>query len=134
MNDQSQEALQERPEFPGGEVYFKKAGKFSFLKRFRGPLNLSQLSKSSVKISGLIPVKVKTCLDLKIVLSGKESILLRGYFNGPQDPAGEDVQSQIQLLPFGDGRNYNSFSAKKILETLIDDPADRHDQVSIHGR
>ena len=128
MDDQSKEKFRGRSGSTPGEVYFKETGKFGFLKQFRGPLSLIKLSKSTVKISGLIPVKVKTCLDLKIVLSGKETILLKGYFNGPENSETAEVQSQVLLLPFGDGRNYNSFAAKKMLEALIDNHEDRFDR------
>jgi len=122
MDDQNDRHYQAKMPSPGGKVYYRKTGNLSFLRPYQGPLGLDGLSKSTVSVSGRLPYGQKTCLDLKIFLSQKQVVRLKGNIAGTEHVVDEQLgKSIIQLLPFGFGRNYNSFKAKDILDEFLGD-------------
>ena len=112
----------DRHSIPDGKVYFRKLNGFSFLNRYRGPYNLMDLSKSSIRFEHNTKSLNDTNIELKIIVPGSHNFRIKGKVAGPLDTKNYNNDHIIvHFLPFGSRKVYNTYRSKKKLDALLDD-------------
>jgi hypothetical protein len=105
---------------PGAKVYYKKSNGVTLFKRYRGPLYLADITKSTMSVPEKLLLHIKTNLDLKIVIPENQIINMKGIISGFEtDINSQSVKTIIQFNPFGHGKKYNSFRSKKKLGRFL---------------
>jgi hypothetical protein len=120
MQDDQDRRYIDRLFIPGASLYYRKLDRFNFLRRYQGPIALTDISKSTVSIPEQLVLKSKTLLDLKIILPENQIISLKGSVRGFETNIEKNkFKTIIQFQPFGYGREYNSFRVKKKLDRFF---------------
>jgi hypothetical protein len=121
QNDKERRYI-DRIYIPGASLYYRKFTRFNFLKRFHGPMSLTDISKSTVSIPAQLSFKTRTVLDIKIILPKNQIINLKGAIRGFEtNHANNSYKTVIQFQPYGYGREYNSFRSKRKLDRFLAD-------------
>jgi hypothetical protein len=109
----------ERFEVPGAQILFKPGKKFRLFERFTGPLPLKDITKNGARIIIDQPLERGTLINIEIRIPGQGKIKVKGHVvwnSYPNDP----LQAGVQFLPYGEGKQYNSFSIRQQLEHLTE--------------
>ena len=107
----------ERFEIPGAQIMFKPGKGFRLFERFTGPLPLKDITKNGACIIIDQPLDKGTLVNIEIRIPGQRKIKIKGHVvwnSYPHDP----LQAGIQFLPYGEGKQYNSFYSRQQLEQL----------------
>ena len=122
MSESNDRRYIDRIMIPGAKVYYKKSSGFTYFKRYRGPLYLTDITKSTVSVPEKLSLHIKTGLDLKIVIPENQIISMKGIISGFEtDINSQSVKTIIQFNPYGHGKKYNSFRSKKKLDRFLAD-------------
>lgn len=109
----------ERFEVLGAQILFKPGKGFSLFERFSGPLPLKDITKNGACIMIDQPLERGTLITIEIRIPGRGKIKVKGHVvwnSYPNDP----LQAGIQFLPYGEGKQYNSFTSRQQLEQLTE--------------
>ena len=121
MDERVERRCMERVYIPVAKLYYRLDGRHSLLNTYHGPYPISDISKSSLCVNGVIGQERKALVSLKLVVPDVPEILLKGYIlKFLADPSGSPVKTIIQLMPYGYEPRYNSFKYKKRLEHCLD--------------
>ena len=120
MSENKDRRYIDRIMIPGAKVYYKKSSGFTYLKRYNGPLFLTDITKSTISVPEKLSLHIKTGLDLKIIIPENQVISMKGIISGfENDINSRSVKTVIQFNPFGHGKQYNSFRSKKKLDRFL---------------
>ena len=65
MSESKDRRYIDRIMIPGAKLYYKKSSRFTYFKRYRGPLYLADITKSTISVPEKLSLHIKTDLDLK---------------------------------------------------------------------
>ena len=112
----------DRSNIPEGKVFFRKLNGFNFLKPFKGPYSLNDLSKSSIRFEYPVLNMDDTIVELKIMVSGSQILKIKGKIAGPLDIKEYNRNhTVVHFLPFGSRKVYNTYRIKKKLDALLNE-------------
>ena len=101
---------------PDAKIYFRRFDRFNPIRHYQGPVDLADISKSALRVYGLLPCEKKNRLQIKLVIPGCPDISVKCWLKNFDE---KNATTVLQFLPFGMGRNYNSFRTKQQLEMLL---------------
>ncbi len=120
MNESNDRRYIDRIIIPGAKVFYKKTSRFSYFKKFQGPLHLTDITKSAISVPKKLPFPKRFDLELKIVMPENEVLGMKGKVRGfKEDSSGKFINTIIQFNPFGSEKEYNSFRTKKKLDQFL---------------
>jgi hypothetical protein len=110
----------DRVSIPAARLYYRITDRHKLLNAYHGPVQISDISKSSLGIDSPLNLKINTHLCLKIIMPDYPEILLKGQILGfLKDRAGKVIRTIIQIMPYGYEPQYNSFKNKKRWEYCL---------------
>lgn len=110
----------ERVNLTDGKIFYRKLDGILKFPRYQGPVNLDDLSKSTISIPVVLNYARKTQIELKILVPGFPEIYLKGSVLGFEEDHNHGISKTIiQILPYGYGKTYNSFHEKKKLDRFL---------------
>ena len=120
MNESNDRRYIDRIIIPGAKVYYKKTSRFSCFKKFQGPVQLTDITKSAISVPKKLPFPNKFDLELRIIMPENQTLSMKGKVRGIKaDSTGKFVSTIIQFNPFGSEKEYNSFRTKKKLDHFL---------------
>jgi len=110
----------DRIPIPGSKVYHRKSAFFLGFKRYKGPSNLSDITKSTISIPERLSYDKKISLDVKIIFPQNISVNMKGFISTiEEDPSLGKIKTIVQFYPYGYGKKYNNFRTKKKLARIL---------------
>ena len=120
MENSNERRYADRINVPEGRIFYRKLEKFMSLSRYQGPVQLEDMTKSTLSIPVHLPYKIHTQVEVKISAPGYSDICIKGQVQDFElDNKTGNTKTIIQIMPFGQGRIYNSFKTKKKLDKFL---------------
>ena len=116
MDNSKERRYIDRLAVPQAKVYYRTLGRYAIFNYYQGPLDLADISKSALRIYGKLPGEKNTNVEIKLVIPGFSMVTVKCRIMGFDE---RHTYTIAQLLPYGIGRNYNSFQTKHNLELLM---------------
>jgi hypothetical protein len=104
----------------GALVIFKELKKINFFHKYSPPHRLVNLNKSGLSFEADHKISPGLLMFFKIIIPGERKICLKGrtaWIAAKQKMV--NYLAGIQFLPFGKGKQYNSFLSHDKLQRLI---------------
>lgn len=128
MQNLNERRYADRVYIPDGKIFYRKLEKFMMLSRYQGPVRLEDITKSTISIPGELQYPRHTPVELKISAPGFPDICLKGQVMDYEEDQGSGmIKTIIQIMPFGQGKTYNSFKTKKKLDKILSQSSGRED-------
>lgn len=125
MENSNERRYADRVNVPQGKIFYRKLEKFMQLSRYQGPVQLDDMTKSTVSIPVHLNYPRHTPVELKISAPGFPDICLKGkVMEYEEDNRSGMTKTIIQIMPFGYGKIYNSFKIKKKLDKFLSESTD----------
>lgn len=110
----------DRLSIPDARVYYRKVSSWFLPSAFKGPYEMKDISKSSLRFHEGILSANNTVIELKILFPGVSNLRIKGRVAGPQDDKNyHRGYTLIHFLPFGSRKVYNSYRCKRKLDRII---------------
>ena len=108
-----------RLEIPSAEVFYKTLKRFNLTSTLTGPTNLVNISKSGACFVSKNYMAKGSEVMLKIFLPEKNPLSIKAKTVwSSENHESSQTYVGVQFKPFGEGKGYNSFKSKEILEQL----------------
>jgi len=119
MTKNSERRYVDRICIAGAEVLYKEIRTVSLFQKFSQPFPLVDLNKSGLSFEMDHQLHPGVLLNLKLVIPGEKKINLKGRLIWITKLEKEgNYRTGVQFLPFGKGRNYNTFGSHERLLQL----------------
>ena len=116
MENNKERRYIDRVELPLAQIYYRPLDRYTVFRNYHGPLDLADISKSAMRIYGKLVEDKNIAVEIKLVVPGFSRICMKCRIMGFDE---RNTCTIVQFLPFGIGRNYNTFRAKEKLEQLV---------------
>ena len=119
MSDKTERRALDRIKIPSAELFYKPLKRINILAILIGPTNLVNISKSGACFISQNNLKKGSDVYLKIVLPVQEPFYLKAktiWTSCIHEQ--EEMSVGVQFKPFGEGKKYNSYKSKNVLEQI----------------
>jgi len=120
MEEVKDRRMLERISIDGAKICYRMQDEGSLHSRFSAPVPLSDLTWNSIRFEADASLTTGEIVDLQILIPGEKKIRVRGYliWNSRSDQK-EHNYVVVQLLPFGQGTEYNPVTTREALKMII---------------
>ena len=107
---------------PEAKVYYRKVSSWFLPAPFKGPFEMKDISKSSLRFHKKALSHNDAVIELKILIPGTLNLRIKGRVAGPQDDKNYHRDyTLVHFLPFGSRKVYNSYRCKRKLDMIIEE-------------
>ena len=119
MSDFKERRNYPRVKVDGAQVAYKRKAGFDIFNRFSSSAQLRDLAKGGISFKTDTLLAKGITVELKLGVPGEKNITVKGKIVW-SEPIGADgsIFAGVQFLPFGKGKQYNSFECWEKLEEI----------------
>ena len=115
--------FKERRNYPrvrveGAQVAYKRKSGFDLFNRFSNKCQMKDLAKGGICFETDLNLERGLIVGLKLALPGEKTIIVKGKIVWSESSDEGSVYAGVQFLPFGKGKQYNSFECWEKLEDI----------------
>ena len=115
--------FKERRNYPrvrveGAQVAYKRKAGFDLFNRYSPTLQMKDLAKGGICFETGLQLERGLIVEIKLALPGEKTINVKGKIVWSEDSEDGNTFAGVQFLPFGKGKQYNSFECWEKLEDI----------------
>lgn len=127
MSENTERRALNRLEFPSAEVFYKSLKRFNLISTLTGPTNLVNISKSGACFIANNSMAKGSEVILKIFLPERDPFSVKANTVWSSlNHENRQTSVGVQFKPFGEGKGYNSFKLKEMLEQIYTTNANKN--------
>ena len=120
MSEKKERRFLDRIKISGAQLSYRTSKEKGIFSRFSQPMPIEDLTWNSVRFKTEQYIKSGDVVEMEVLIPGESKLKVKGHLVWTSRAPGDDIHyAVVQLLPFGDGKQYNSLSLRQKLKTLI---------------